>query len=74
MFGYLSIHVVIKLFHFFAHVVHSGICESVQPHHRPAGSAGGLAASQAWRGVRHAVVGADRVPVLQRAGAAHVAL
>ena len=39
-----------------------------------AGAAGGSAAGQAGRGVRHPVVGAHRVPLLHGAGTAHVAL
>lgn len=44
------------------------------PYHFFAQASGHLAASQAGRDVRHSVVSAHRVPLLHRAGAAHVAL
>lgn len=46
----------------------------LRSYHFPAGATGGLTASQAGRGIRHSIVTTHWVPVLQRAGTAHVAL
>lgn len=43
-------------------------------YHLPANPSGGLAASEAGGGIGHAIAGAYRIPVLERAGATNVTL
>lgn len=51
-----------------------GAFTKLLPHHFFAKASGHLAACQAGRGVRQSIVSAHGVPLLRRAGTAHVAL